>query len=414
MIPTFLALACALAAAQEKKPDPFQAHPKVDQRRVDEAIKKGVAYLKPAGSPGAHKEIKNSDELILFTLVHAGVPENDPKLQQLLKNVLEAPLERTYKVALLAMCLEEIHRVKHQARIQQCAQFLVDNQGTNGQWSYGDPSIYVGEIPIPTAAPKKDDVATTGGPALSKGPPGLKVYDPALPAGGPKAKPKVVGKVTVKKRKDGPASGDHSNSQYAALGLRACADAGVVLPKEVLELASKGWRDSIHPADAEKLKVNPLASDGWCYGPKSHGHKGYGSMSAGATGSLAIYDYLLEKDWKKDREVAIGLDWIARNFSVRHNPGPYEHADGKEETQHQYYYYLYALERAGVLYGTETFGNQEWYPAGAEQILNDQRADGAWANKEGGNAVWDTCFAILFLRRATRPLGEDVETRRAK
>jgi len=76
-----------------------------------------------------------------------------------------------------------------------------------------------------------------------------------------------------------------------------------------------------------------------------------------------------------------------------------------------HYYYLYGLERAGILYGTETFGSHEWYPEGAEFLLANQRADGAWISKDNAyaNAVWDTCFAILFLRRATRPL-QDVAT----
>ena len=403
-----LLLTVAPAAAQEKK-DPFQAHPKVDQRRVDEAIRKGVAFLKGAGSPGAHQGIANSDELVLWTFVHAGVPETDPRFQQLFRNMMQAPLEKTYKVALQAMILEEMHRVRYQARIQQCAQFLVDNQCKNGQWSYGEPSIYVNDIPVPTGGEGGRDVATGGG----KGDVRIREYDPALPVA-QRQKPKVVKKVSVKKKKDGPASGDNSNSQYAALGLRACHDAGVTLPKECIESAAQWWREALHPPDdPAAARRNPLANEGWCYGPRGHGHKGYGSMTAGAVGSLAILDYILEKDWKRDREVQAGLDWLTRFFTVSFNPGPYEHGDGKVDSQHQYYYYMYALERAGVLYGTETFGVHEWYPAGAEQLLKDQRPDGSWANQDGANPVWDTCFAILFLRRATRPL-DDVATRPAR
>jgi hypothetical protein len=75
------------------------------------------------------------------------------------------------------------------------------------------------------------------------------------------------------------------------------------------------------------------------------------------------------------------------------------------------YYYLYALERAGVLAATETFGLHNWYVEGAEAILSSQRADGSWLaplphgdRSEMTNVAWDTCFAILFLKRATRPL----------
>jgi hypothetical protein len=118
-------------------------------------------------------------------------------------------------------------------------------------------------------------------------------------------------------------------------------------------------------------------------------------MSAGAVGSLAIYDYILKEDWRKDKAVASGLEWMANHFTVTENPGgPSEH----------HYYYLYALERTGILYGTETIGFHEWYPEGAKVLLAAQHDDGTWGSGRGGPEVIDTCFAILFLRRATKPL----------
>ena len=53
----------------------------------------------------------------------------------------------------------------------------------------------------------------------------------------PKEKPKVVRKIPVRRTRDGIAGGDNSNSQYAALGLRACAEAGILIPKEVFTQA---------------------------------------------------------------------------------------------------------------------------------------------------------------------------------
>jgi hypothetical protein len=65
-------------------------------------------------------------------------------------------------------------------------------------------------------------------------------------------------------------------------------------------------------------------------------------------------------------------------------------------------YYLDAVERLGILTGTEKIGNREWYPEGSKMLLETQRPDGSW--KLGENLYYDTCFAILFLRRATAPL----------
>src|SRR5947207_261732 len=118
------------AAVQDAKPQAGF----VDQAKVDKAITKGLEYLKTAKSPGSHKEILNSDELILLTDIHGGTAETDPAFQELLKKCLDAKLERTYKVALLAMCLEELDRIKYQKKIASCGQFLLDNQCGNGQW----------------------------------------------------------------------------------------------------------------------------------------------------------------------------------------------------------------------------------------------------------------------------------------
>src|SRR6185436_7825102 len=153
---------------QDATPDP------VLQAKIDDAIRKGVAYLKTAESIVGWPEFGgNSDELILWTFVHADVPTKDPVFQTLLQRILTSKLERTYKVALQAMILEEIDRVAHQPRIWQCAQFLIDNQCANGQWSYGEESPAAQNPPPPTKA----DVASA---------PATGVRDFSAPAAGKK------------------------------------------------------------------------------------------------------------------------------------------------------------------------------------------------------------------------------------
>lgn len=370
-----------------------------DQAKIDAAISKGVSYLKtaePVGYPS--QSIANCNELVLWTFVHAGVSEGEGKFQEYLKAMLEADLERTYKVALQAMILEELDRVKFQTRIAQCAQFLADNQCGSGQWSYGEPSPFAKEVP--TGQPVRKAVASDGG-----------VTNPKRPGD---AKPKVLQTITIKKMKEGPGEGDNSNSQYAALGLRACHDAGIVLPRDVIEKAQKWWRDSIHEEGAKDKKGKPSVATGpgaamtgepagWCYGSKAHGHAAYGSMTAGAIGALTIYDYILGQKWKTDPVALAGLGWMVKNFSVTENPGPPEWGEGKP--QYMLYYYLYAMERACILFGAEVLGPHRWYGEGARAILAAQKPDGSWtADAPEANGTWDTCFAILFLKRATRPL----------
>src|SRR6185295_3337550 len=100
----------ASGAGQDDKPAPSSAG--VNEVRVNQAIEKGIQYLRTAPSPdfGGYD---NSDELILLTFVHARVPVDDPRFKELFESATKAPMRRTYKVAILAMCLEEIDRVKY-------------------------------------------------------------------------------------------------------------------------------------------------------------------------------------------------------------------------------------------------------------------------------------------------------------
>src|SRR6185295_17715943 len=407
----------------------------VDQIKVDMAIEKGIKYLKAnnASHLGSRDHVgrkMSNRELVLFTYVHSDVPETDADFKTLFDDMMKDKLEATYCVSLQAMVLEEVERVKYQKRIAQCAKFLVDNQGPQGFWSYGSPSIYVEDITYDV--PKRKDVASGGG---TTNPGGVKQFE--LPVPGQKTKPKVTNKIKIKKDRDGEGH-DNSNTQYAALGCRACVDSGIQFEEKVVDLAMKWLRDcqkkEKEPAEdlieggvngpdgaggkpgvasggggatvAGPSRVARKASpQGWCYSDHND-HKAYGSMTAGAIGSLAIWDYIKDADdgkkrsWKNDTDVHEGLVWLGKNFSVTYNPGPYEHAKMEENSKHQYLYYMYAMERAGMNYGTEMMGTHKWYPEGAKVLIETQSAAGSW-----GDGTVDTCFAILFLKRATRSLG---------
>ena len=141
----FALLAALPAAPQDRKK--AGAAVKIDPVKVDGAIKKGLAYLKSQLGKYGSLNRRRSEELILWTFTHGGVAENDPDFEKLLQTVLDTPLEWTYNASLQAMILEELDRVKYQGRIAQCAQFLIDNQCANGQWSYGEPDSFAKDVP---------------------------------------------------------------------------------------------------------------------------------------------------------------------------------------------------------------------------------------------------------------------------
>jgi hypothetical protein len=203
--------------------------------------------------------------------------------------------------------------------------------------------------------------------------------------------------LAVKKNRDGPATGDNSNSQYAALGIRACHDAGIVFPREVIDRARTHWIETQEKAEKDTVATGAGAGvpRGWGYNQAAEA-KGYGSMTAGAVGAVCIFDFILGIEYRKDRSVLDGIAWLAKNFLVTNNPG---------RPNWFHYYYLYGLERAGMLSDTTRMGAHDWYLEGANLLLERQQADGSWGSADKLDPPsWGTCFAILFLKQATRRL----------
>ena len=328
-----------------------------NQADIEKAIKLGAdALLARVGPVLAGDEGINQGEgyefspLVLYTLVHSGIPLDHEEMQRLISRVESAPLLRTYQVALTAAALAAINPSKYHHRLVNCAQYLVDYQADNGQWGYGDK------------------------------------YEFAAPAA--KTESKTISTVRIRRSKKlGGQVGDNSNSQYAALGLRACAWGGCDIEGATLTKAIEWWEKS------------QLKSGGWAYDSKGVTDEkaaAYGSMTAGAVSSLIMLKKLKKQDLKGSTVLNRGFWWLGKNFSVEENPGS---PAGLEDWR---YYYLYAIERAGDLYPTDEIGKQDWYAIGSAHLVKAQRSNGTWIAKNPKFTVPDTCFALLFLERVAR------------
>jgi hypothetical protein len=232
---------------------------------------------------------------------------------------------------------------------------------------------------------------------------------PEIGKDGFRVKPKVVRKVAVKPTRTPSGYGDFSNTQYAALGLRAAYDAGVALPKDAVARAVQSIVASQQagppPANGPAVSLpSGRKARGWCYDNpcKCPLHRPYGTMTAGMVSSLAIFDYILGRDPRRDTAILDGLAWLQVHYTVETVPGPIEWEGITKITYLSYY--LYALERAGLLTGNEKIGTHSWYADGVRVLLETQKPDGSWMLDDWGTDTWDVCFALLFLRRATRPL----------
>jgi hypothetical protein len=343
----------------------------VDLARVGAAIAKGANFickdldknLKPYQEPG-HGQC--DDTLILYALVKAGGNSTArAEFKKVLDHCLKRKLSKTYQAAVLAMALEAYNPGVYKGYIRNCAQFLIDNQCANGQWEYGKP------VDLPT--PSLD----AGFTASSSGSGGEVIVRNS----------NTRAKTPMKRRGSGPAVGDNSNTQYALLGLRACEDAGFKVPYDTWRRALQAWVSS------------QRQDGGWNYDVK-HNEGSYLSMTEGGIGSVVICMHFLQRSWKSASSLNRAYTFVSKRFGIPDNPiGRH-----KGQSAHEYYH-IYAIERAGMLADRENFGPHRWYQKGAEWLMANQRGDGSWLSKRDmGHAVRDTCFAMLFLSRATRPI----------
>lgn len=184
---------------------------------------------------------------------------------------------------------------------------------------------------------------------------------------------------------------DFSTSQFAALGLRAAATAGAEIPEEV-------WKDMINLCLDNQARPNskqlPLRA-GFAYYP------GYrvptGSMTTAGITVMAIAREQLGERMKRtiapkvEEAIQLSLQFLQEDFTTAVNP----HYDLNWR-----YYWLYGIERVGALLNLEQLGHHDWYQAGAGFLVWDQGPKGQWATPWGREEA-TTCFALLFLKKAT-------------
>jgi hypothetical protein len=305
--------------------------------------------------------------------------------------------------------------------VQRGLAYLRSQQQPEGNWPewpgpYHGGTTALGLLAMLTAGVPPDDPAVKAGLAYLDATPNTNTYAVSLKCqvysllGGPYRKRLQECTAWLVQRQDASGlwnygqesyltGGDYSNTQFAMLGLHMAQVAGVNVPAEVWTRA-KG-----HFAGEQ------LADGGWNYKPGDNRKDGYGSMTAAAVASLYIaQQHLAEKSaghvfidgrypdcGKFDESQALqrGLAWLARNFSASSHPA----GSGK-----WLYYYLYGVERVGMISGLRFFGAHDWYREGAEFLVGAQQSDGSWLSGDLGQKVVDTVFSVLFLAKGDRPV----------
>ena len=180
---------------------------------------------------------------------------------------------------------------------------------------------------------------------------------------------------------------DHSVSQYGVLGLWAAMQAGYQVNPDTWELIDKTWRS------------HQFADGAWNYegDGKGTGREPTAPMTAAGVATLFITQDILRaneglgcKGNLPNDAIDRGMRWLAADDlrGVRGNN-----------------YAWYGIERIGVAGGYKYVGDDDWYAAGAEEMVRRQAKDGSLpSNFVGSTPLTSTAFGLLFLSRGRAPV----------
>jgi hypothetical protein len=443
--------------------------PPEEQTRVDGAIDRGVAFLQRTqhgdGSwPGIGEHHVGMAALPGLTLLECGVPADDGHVQKAAQHVRNAvpSLSWTYDLALGILFLDRLGDPADRPVIQTLALRLLAGQGNEGGWAYHCPvlrpedernlltvmrslqkdSPVQGGVSGPgglpgTAGPTSEGpgiAGSTSGPGVPDTPPGA--------AGGPKAGsgssmpfptreeadaarralPEALKRVPALNEpgtvwspppppppprrgrpnfnRVPPETSDNSNTQFAILGVWVASRHQVPVDRALAHIARR-FRTSQGP------------EGGWGY---RRGEQGSPAITGAGLLGLAVGLGLARpesapRDTResppRDPAVEKGLrrlaEFIGQPLGVqRRGRGPRPGINP---------YFLWTVERVGVLYNLRHFADKDWYHWGAELLVDAQGGDGSWmvGGYHAAVATTDTSFALLFLKRAN--LAQDLSKR---
>jgi hypothetical protein len=382
------------AASSLKEPARPAVPPEI-QKRIDRAVERGIAYLRSpqAGvSMYAKANPLGYASLSALTLLECGVPKDDALIRGAAEKV-RAEVQRvshTYELALATLFLDKLGDPEDKRRIQLLAGRILVGQNSAGGWSYQcpreDDSALLDLITF-LRQERSSRAERKGGGARKDLPVPERFRKlPAFAPPGSEPAPNF-----------GVNAGDNSNTQFALLALWAARRHDVPLER-AFALAERRFRSTQN------------ADGGWGYYPLA-GWKNPSTKTMTCAGLLGLaigrgseYERLhqdkaasgeaVQKLAKQDAGIQGGLKHLGTQIG-----SPTGSSQGLPLVN---LYLLWSVERVAVLYGLPTIGDKDWYRWGVEILLANQQASGCWADKFNPQTdpSIDTCFALLFLRRA--------------
>ena len=372
-----------------------------DQVTIDQSIERGVKFLrsqqKPAGhwGPGANPKDGHGVGYTALTglvLIECGVPTSDPGIKKAAGIVRGAArdLDSTYELALAILFLDRMKTKSDTQVIQLLAGRLISAQMPSGGWGYKTHKYSETNVEKLVAALRKLSNPPPEGPkpdadklrrALPEDMRRLPVWDETKG---------LLNADPANKRSDlYDATTDNSNTHFAMLGLWAARKYDIPVDR-TFALVHRRFRTS-------------QGSNGtWAYDFARTGAAGGNQFTCIALLGVAIGHVVSPPEGIKPEADPVILNaFVALSKAVGDPVGDINNRPKVKDVGGMYF--LWAMERIAVLYDIQKLGKKDWYLWGAEILVGNQAASGAW-DEDGGypgqTPIINTCMALMFLKRA--------------
>ena len=403
-----LVLLCVSTAVGDPKP-----LSKEDQEKVDAAIDKGVAFLKKAQTKNGDFEGKmfigenlvGQCALPAYALLESGVPAEDPVIQKAAEYIRARAPKITnnktkciYDLSLAILFFDRLNDPKDKKMIESLALRLIASQHRSGGWTYNCLSL---------SEQHEKEIVKHLGMLRKQMKDSKETRNKALES---VAVPEKLRELTVFQPSNaqfltetpGTLTGmtDNSSTQFAMLGLWAAQRYGIPV-EPTFEIMVERFEQTHYPSGMWTYLIGDFMPQ---QSPSSNCSMTCVGLMALAIGrGLQLPSSGSPVDAEKDVHVLKGFATLARVI------GKPTGQMGKYKP-YQDVYFLWSLERVGMLYNIPEICGKDWYRWGAEILVANQTKResmrGCWpgiaVNGSGMNyaPMLSTSFALLFLKRS--------------
>ena len=326
------------------------------EAEIESARLKGIEFIKSQqgkdGSWDYPSYTAGVTALCTLALIENGLPLNDPVVDKGYRYIKKSVdgLENTYEISLSILLLARVGDRMDRPAIRTLGARLLSGQNEGGGWSYKCP---------------KSDVS-------------------------------VLNNLRRIERQKG--TGDNSCTQFGVLGLWVASRYGVPVEEAMTSVASRfldsqnedgGWSYALSTMEKPEASRNAMTCAGL-----------FSLTVARATRIRAEQKTntpMPVEGPRAEKDTLLADPVYSKGFN---RVGEYAQGVGPGAAK----YFLWSIERLGVLLGLQKLGTVDWFAVGADALVKTQRPDGSWS--EGKEQLSDASFSILFLRKAN--LGSDI------